>query len=98
MTLITGKFVEFPRLVARNLNMYQAPNLNGIARRYIVRPQEKKRRRDTGLFSQSIAGRRQEMKAQNLKRSHVRETQDEKHSVYNQERHTKVANPMPGGG
>ena len=29
MTLITGKFVEFPRLVARNLNMYQAPNLNG---------------------------------------------------------------------
>ena len=42
MTLITGKFVEFPRLVARNLNMYQAPNLNGIARRYIVRPQEKK--------------------------------------------------------
>ena len=29
MTLITGKFVEFPRLVARNLNMHQAPNLNG---------------------------------------------------------------------
>ena len=80
--------------------MYQAPNLNGIARRYIVRPQgeKKKRRRNTCLFSQSIAGRRQEMKVENLKRSHVRETQDEKQSVYNQERHTKVANPMPGGG
>ena len=75
MTLITGKFVEFPRLVARNLNMYQAPNLNGDCQAIYSQTSGKKRRRDTGLFSQSIAGRRQEMKAQNLKRSHVRETQ-----------------------
>ena len=98
MTLITGKFVEFPRLVARNLNMYQAPNLNGIARRYIVRPQEKKTQKRYWPFFSEYCRPSPGNEAQNLKRSHVRETQAEKHSVYNQERHTKVANPMPGGG
>ena len=97
MTLITGKFVEFPRLVSQEFKHVPGPKFERDCQA-IYSQTSKKCRRDTGLFSQSIVGRRQEMKAQNLKRSHVRETQDEKHSVYNQERHTKVANPMPGGG
>ena len=50
MTLITGKFVEFPRLVARNLNMYQAPNLNGDCQAIYSQTLGKKHRRDTCLF------------------------------------------------
>ena len=54
MTLITGKFVEFPRLVARNLNMYQAPNLNGDCQAIYSQTLGKNTEEILAFFSQSI--------------------------------------------